>query len=274
MRVNCECGRGRYDTARFRSCWDCYLDRREGHVQCILCGARWHNPGYDACYQCQAHTRDRGAEAAKLRQLILHRDNYACRSCGVHEGETQIDPRYARLACPFGCATPHNHRLPCPADCDAEHTHTTGCPPGCAAPHIHRLKDDDGTRRAMMQVDRIVPREHGGSLSEWNLHTLCGVCKAVRSPWSVGCAYEEERTSLAKAYLLIADVWFGADEQRQLRLEWAAYKHGPLHTWDPAAQHEWLTITARGTCRSCGRPMVQYDDGQDTHPSCPEVAAR
>jgi hypothetical protein len=90
--VTCGCGRGAYPSCRYNSCYPCYLDRRADYVSCILCG-RWHSWAFDTCFKCRPATAGRDDAARALRQLILHRDTYACRECGAGEGDEQYDPR-------------------------------------------------------------------------------------------------------------------------------------------------------------------------------------
>lgn len=90
--TRCTCGRGAYSTCVYSSCYDCFLDRRADYVSCILCG-RWHSPAFDTCFKCRPNTGGRDDAAMALRQLILARDSYVCRQCGIGEGEDQFDPR-------------------------------------------------------------------------------------------------------------------------------------------------------------------------------------
>lgn len=88
----CACGRGaNYPRCRFRSCYQCFLDRASDYISCVLCG-RWHSPGFDTCFKCKPETRGRDDAAKALRQLILHRDEYRCQTCGVTSGDIQPDP--------------------------------------------------------------------------------------------------------------------------------------------------------------------------------------
>lgn len=84
----CWCGRGRYRSCQYKSCYDCFLDRRADYLECIFCG-RWHSPQFDTCFKCRPQTQGRDDPARALRQLILHRDEYACRGCGAKAGDLQ-----------------------------------------------------------------------------------------------------------------------------------------------------------------------------------------
>ena len=86
--VNCECGRGNYDDAHYHSCYECYLDRRDGYVSCIFCG-RWHSDTFDCCFKCRPGAKGRDDAAAALRLLITQRDDFTCRDCGARIGDMQ-----------------------------------------------------------------------------------------------------------------------------------------------------------------------------------------
>jgi hypothetical protein len=81
----CDCGRGRFDANEYSSCYQCFLDRRDAYVVCILCGVRWHSPDYGLCFSCGGGLAGRAAreEAARaLRTYVMWRDGYRCRHCG------------------------------------------------------------------------------------------------------------------------------------------------------------------------------------------------
>lgn len=86
--VECDCLRGVYDDETYRSCYECYLDRREGHVSCIFCG-RWHSAEFDCCFKCRPGARGRDEAAFALRMLITQRDDFTCRSCRIRAGDLQ-----------------------------------------------------------------------------------------------------------------------------------------------------------------------------------------
>lgn len=86
--VDCECGRGKYDDDHYHSCYECYLDRREGYLSCIFCG-RWHAQAFDCCFKCRPGSQGRDEAAWALRLLITQRDDFTCRACGVRVGDLQ-----------------------------------------------------------------------------------------------------------------------------------------------------------------------------------------
>lgn len=86
--ADCDCGRGRYLPCRYQSCYECYLDRRDGYISCIFCG-RWHSEAFDCCFKCRPGAQGRDEAAAALRLLITQRDNFECRACGIRAGEPQ-----------------------------------------------------------------------------------------------------------------------------------------------------------------------------------------
>src|SRR5215471_8590918 len=115
----CDCGRGEYyDPDYYNSCYTCYLQRRSNYATCIFCGS-WHSPAFDTCYDCRSSGRDEAGRDLKL--VILTRDGFTCRYCGITEGELQEDPRLIRPACPPGCHAEHNHRWPCQPGCKKQH---------------------------------------------------------------------------------------------------------------------------------------------------------
>jgi 5-methylcytosine-specific restriction endonuclease McrA len=86
----CRCGRGSYDANEHRTCYTCYLERRESYVNCIWCG-QWHSPEYGTCFQCRGIAgRDEAGRNLKLDILI--RDEFTCqnRGCGSHD-DLQVD---------------------------------------------------------------------------------------------------------------------------------------------------------------------------------------
>lgn len=84
----CGCGRGRYLPCAYHSCYECYLDRRDGYLSCIFCG-RWHSESFDCCFKCRPGAQGRDDAAVALRLLITQRDNFTCRNCGIRIGELQ-----------------------------------------------------------------------------------------------------------------------------------------------------------------------------------------
>lgn len=75
----CSCLRGWFNPQRWKTCYDCYLDRRAEYQSCIWCGT-WHSPKFDVCYKCRPiHGRTEAGSA--LRMDILIRDG-RCRNCG------------------------------------------------------------------------------------------------------------------------------------------------------------------------------------------------
>lgn len=113
----CVCERASYRSCTYRACYECFLDRRADYLECIFCG-RWHSPQFDTCFRCRPATMGRDDPAKALRQLILHRDQYRCRQCGVRAGELQDDPRRADELMP---AVLHaDHIVPCKVGGNAE----------------------------------------------------------------------------------------------------------------------------------------------------------
>lgn len=108
--TECDCGRGSYQKCLYRSCYECFLDRRSHYIMCILCG-RWHSPEFDTCFKCKPQTHGRDDAAAALRWLILWRDGFTCRYCGIHQGEEQVDPRRG----PVYAEMHVDHIVPCAA---------------------------------------------------------------------------------------------------------------------------------------------------------------
>jgi 5-methylcytosine-specific restriction endonuclease McrA len=206
---DCSCGRGFFPACKYKSCYDCFLDRRADYIACIFCG-RWHNPEFDTCFTCRPLTHGRDDAARALRQLILWRDQYACRYCGAVEGELQMDPRKIRPA----------------------------CQPNCRWEHSHLIKDDDGLRATTLHVDHIVPCKHGGRAVEWNLQVLCNVCNISKgATWYPGCRHDHTKTRLCKAYRLIANGYFSAPTLEDFMSEWGAFR--ATGTWDPARHSTW-----------------------------------
>ena len=231
----CNCDRGRYAACRFTSCYECYLDRQEGYVECIFCG-KWHSDDFPTCFDCRVAQRDEAGAA--LRQLILWRDNLTCRYCGIRQGEDQIDPRLVRPACtPRTCRIPHNHRRACRKQCKGRHEHRKEgddglCPPKCDTRHSHWLKHDDGLRHAILHVDHIVPCREGGTADEWNLQTLCGVCNIAKgSQWWPGCRHDAAKTKLCAAYFLISKSYFDDPSLEKFNQDVTLYRQ--TRTWDP-----------------------------------------
>lgn len=87
----CDCDRGTFLTCLYRSCYDCYLDRRAEFATCIFCG-RWHSWDFPTCFACRAVSPEREDAAKALRQLITMRDEYTCQECGVGDGDEQWNP--------------------------------------------------------------------------------------------------------------------------------------------------------------------------------------
>lgn len=112
--TQCECERGEYPSCQYRSCYDCFLDRRSDYLECILCGS-WHNPAFDTCFKCRPQTQGRDDAALALRQLILWRDGHTCKSCGINAGELHHDPRRVKPGDDGWCyAQMHiDHIVPC-----------------------------------------------------------------------------------------------------------------------------------------------------------------
>ena len=214
----CECGREVYCAGCYGSCYQCYLDRREGYVTCVYCGA-WHSPEFDTCYGCRSGGRDEPAR--DLRLVILGRDGFRCRYCGAAEGDEQYDPRLERPACPPRCWTEHNHRWPCPPGCTRQHRcRVPGdrtCPPGCRQPHQHLTRDDDGIRPARLHIDHVLPCAKGGTADPWNLQVLCGVCNVSKgADWAPGSRHHQARLLLIAAYMTYLGGWLDGGEQERL----------------------------------------------------------
>jgi 5-methylcytosine-specific restriction endonuclease McrA len=104
----CECGDGYYDPFEHRSCYNCYLERREDHVECIWCG-RWHSPRYATCYECRGRS-ERDEAARNLRLDILIRDDFTCRHCG---DRTCPEVDHIKPCAKGGEATPWNLQVLC-----------------------------------------------------------------------------------------------------------------------------------------------------------------
>lgn len=211
---DCTCGRGSYRGCKHRSCYECFLDRRADYTPCVLCGT-WHNPEFDTCFKCRPLTRGRDDAAKALRQLVLWRDQYACRYCAAREGDLQVDHRLVRAK----------------------------CRPNCAWKHTHLIKDDDGMRATKLHVDHIVPCAAGGLADEWNLQTLCHVCNIAKgATWYPGCRHDHEKTKLCRRYRFIADAYFRPEDRRRFLADWAAYRF--TGTWDPDIQDSWFQSTS------------------------------
>lgn len=218
----CECGRGWYDAEQHGSCYNCFLDRRADYVECIYCDS-WHSPEFDTCFKCRPQGRDEAAHELKL--VIIARDSFACRSCGITEGEMQVDPRLVRPKCPPDCAAEHNHRYPCKPKCGRRHTcRKVGdpalCQPGCSTGHTHLVKDDDGVRPAKLHVDHIMPCALRGTADPWNLQALCGVCNIAKgSQWWRGSPHYLARRQLVAAYATYLRDYLSGPERRDLAAE-------------------------------------------------------
>lgn len=205
----CDCGRGRYRRCKHRSCYECYLDRLSDFRRCLYCG-RWHNPEFDACFTCRPETRGRDDPARALRQLVLWRDQYACRYCGAVEGDMQLDPRMVRAA----------------------------CLPRCRIDHKHRMCDDDGMRHTLLHVDHIIPCAAGGQADEWNLQVLCSVCNIAKgATWYPGCRHDKARSELCRGYFLIAKSYFPEPDRSRFLAEVEEWRG--VRTWDPSARQSW-----------------------------------
>lgn len=89
----CECGRGTFHSCEYRSCYECFLDRRSEYVGCIYCD-RWHAPQFDTCFKCRPQGRDEAARDLKL--VILARDSFKCSYCSVVAGDLQLDQRIVK----------------------------------------------------------------------------------------------------------------------------------------------------------------------------------
>lgn len=200
--VQCGCGRGRFASCHYQSCFDCFLDRRAEYVQCVFCG-KWHSPLFDTCFTCrQLPDRDEAGKA--LRQLILWRDDYRCQNCQAREGDERYDPRTIRSACSVNCETKH----------------------------AHRSVASDGMVYVNLQVDHIIPCSAGGTADEWNLRVLCNVCNAAKGAfWYVGCGYEDIRTELCRRYFLLGRSYFRADAYSRFQREVRRWRR--TGTWDP-----------------------------------------
>lgn len=223
LHAECECGRGEYDAGKYSSCYNCFLDRRADYVECIYCD-RWHSPEFDTCFECRPQGRDEAAHELKL--VILARDSFACRYCGIGEGEMQVDPRLVRPKCPPDCIAQHNHRRPCRPKCGKRHTCRGGdapglCQPGCYAEHAHLVKDDDGVRPARLHIDHIMPCALGADLGAtsdpWNLQVLCGVCNIAKgSEWWRGSRHYLARRQMVAAYATYLHDYLSESERRDL----------------------------------------------------------
>jgi 5-methylcytosine-specific restriction protein A len=86
----CDCGRGHYDPEEYRTCYTCYLERRESYVACVFCG-RWHSPKYNTCFQCRSGSPERDEAGRNLRLDILMRDDFICQNCGARDNYPQVD---------------------------------------------------------------------------------------------------------------------------------------------------------------------------------------
>lgn len=243
----CDCGRGYYDADKFGSCYDCFLARRSAYVTCIYCD-QWHSPAFDTCFKCRPQGRDEAARDLKL--VILARDSFGCRYCGISEGDLQTDPRLIRPKCPPVCLTQHNHRPPCKPVCGKQHQHRNPgdqgvCKPGCAQLHEHLAADDDGIRPARLHIDHIRPCRWGGSSDPWNLQTLCGVCNISKGDdWYSGSRHALVRRSVAAAYLTYLYDYLSADEKQRLEAETASEGWGWMEAWDLVAR-EYRTLAAQ-----------------------------
>lgn len=82
--VQCQCGRGSYDAAKYHACYECYLDRRKDFLSCIFCG-RLHSPNYPTCFECRTKP-DAVERAGDLKFEILMRDEFSCQTCGSNDG--------------------------------------------------------------------------------------------------------------------------------------------------------------------------------------------
>jgi len=230
--VVCECGRGTYHSCTCGSCYDCFLDRRADYAQCIYCD-RWHSPEFDTCFQCSAQGRDEATRDLKL--VILGRDGFRCRYCGVSEGDLQYDPRLLRPKCPPGCKAQHNHRYPCAERCGKRHKHRSArdygtCQPdavtpesvttGCTREHDHLAKDDDGVRPARLHVDHIMPCAKGGTADPWNLQVLCGVCNIAKGgDWLSFSRHAKAREEVVSAYVTYLRDFLTSEEKGRLDRE-------------------------------------------------------
>lgn len=110
MHELCECGEHYYDAEYYSTCYSCYEERRSYYEDCIYCG-RWHSPQYDTCYQCRRSGGEQRQEAARsLRDYIMWRDGFRCRSCGSSK-ELHID--HIKPCAKGGDANPWNLQALC-----------------------------------------------------------------------------------------------------------------------------------------------------------------
>lgn len=85
MIIECACARGTYNSEKFESCYQCYLDRQDTLTQCVFC-SRWHTPKYAMCFTCRQERGPSGDDTANaLRMDTLLRDGFACYGCGSHD---------------------------------------------------------------------------------------------------------------------------------------------------------------------------------------------
>lgn len=215
----CSCQREQFCTERYSSCYQCFLDRLAEYSSCVYCG-QWHSPEFDTCFECRRQGRDEAAGALKI--VILARDGFTCRYCGIREGEEQVDPRLIRPRCPPRCSVEHNHQRPCKPACGRRHGHRGPddprvCQPGCIKEHAHLAKDDDGVRAAKLHIDHIRPCSKDGTADPWNLQVLCGVCNIAKgNDWWAGSRHHASRRLTMAAYLTYLWGHLTADQQEDL----------------------------------------------------------
>ena len=193
-RVSCSCGRGDYWAPKYRSCYDCYLDRRAEYRECIFCG-RWHSAAFDTCYVCRAERDDAGLA---LRQLIIWRDSQHCQNCGSGEGDERIDPISPPIIGPDGELEPKrvyvtlqiDHIVPCRA----------------------RGTADEWNLQLLCSV--------------------CN--RAKSDSWFPGCRYEQIKTELCRRYWLTGTTYFPEADLATFRNDvyrWRITKTWDPQTW-------------------------------------------
>lgn len=111
----CDCGRGYFDPTDYRTCYECFTERRIGYTECIWCG-RWHSIKFDTCYQCRV-IPGRDEAARDLRLDIFMRDEFTCQNCGVTEGAMHVD--HVEPCAKGGLAVPWNLQVLC-AGCNGD----------------------------------------------------------------------------------------------------------------------------------------------------------
>jgi 5-methylcytosine-specific restriction endonuclease McrA len=105
--AECDCGRGTYNPNQYRTCYTCYLERRESYESCILCG-NWHSPRFAVCFQCRSSYREEAGR--NLRIDIMIRDKFTCQNCGAMDN-LQVD--HIEPCAQGGTANPWNLQVLC-----------------------------------------------------------------------------------------------------------------------------------------------------------------